>query len=390
MKKIMEFFKKNTVRKIMAATFCFALIRLLVWLLIYLLAAGHPGTVRSVYTEKIFPVINAPMKFFASLVPFSVGEVLLITLICLALGGLVFCFARWIYLAVRKKKGIKGFLRLLAAVSTVLILVAGNFFVYGGLNYRSLTFKEITGLEITETKTEDLEKLCLYLGRKATEARANLTENEKGVISDTRSGYELFKVAINGFNHASEEFPCLEGYLVAAKPAIFSELMSYQQIAGICPIVYAESIVNTNSTAYDMPFTASHELAHQLGFAQEDEANFIGYLASIANEDPLYVYAGYYNGFSYAMNKLRSFDQDRWAEVWSDPGIDSEGISRDMRNANEIWNAYEKKAPVVSKISEAVNDTYLKANDIKDGTHSYGRMVDLLMAYYKNVINEMD
>ncbi len=368
----------------MAAVLGFSLIRLLASFAVYLLAAGHGSFVRSVYTEKIFPVITSPMKFVASLFPFSVGEVLLIAAAVLALSGLVFCFARWIYLGVRKKKGTKGFLRLLAVVLTVGILVGGNFFVYGALNYRSLTFKEVTGIEVTPAKTDELEQLCLYLGRKATKARSVLTENDEGVICDARSDYDILKASTKGFATASKEFPCLKGYLVAPKPAIFSEMMACEQIAGIFPIVYTESIVNVIAPVYDTPFTACHELAHQLGFAQEDEANFIGFIAAIANDDPLYVYSGYYNGFSYAMNKLRSYDQDKWAAVWSDPDIDSEGISRDMRHANSIWDAYKKKAPVISRISEAVNDTYLKANDIKDGTYSYGRMVDLMLAYYRS------
>ena len=34
----------------------------------------------------------------------------------------------------------------------------------------------------------------------------------------------------------------------------------------------------------------------------------------------------------------------------------------------------------IQDISNAANDTYLKANDQADGMRSYGRMVDLLLA----------
>ena len=61
------------------------------------------------------------------------------------------------------------------------------------------------------------------------------------------------------------------------------------------------------------------------------------------------------------------FDRDKWAAVWQSPEIDAEGISNDMRRSNEIWDSYRKKAEVVSKVSEAVNDSYLKSNDISDG-----------------------
>ena len=53
---------------------------------------------------------------------------------------------------------------------------------------------------------------------------------------------------------------------------------------------------------------------------------------------------------------------------------------------NEYWDQFEK--PIVGEtsvadIAEKVNDTYLKINDQTDGTQSYGRVVDLLLAEYK-------
>ncbi|MBQ3894537.1 MAG: DUF3810 domain-containing protein, partial [Clostridia bacterium] len=229
----------------------------------------------------------------------------------------------------------------------------------------------------------------LYLGKKATEARQGLPLDEKGFVVDSRSAQEILSASPAGYAKAAEEFSCLSGRFTPPKAALFSEIMSYEQIAGIFPIVFTESIVNKNAPAYDLPSVACHELAHQLGFAQEDEANFIGYLAAICSDDPLYVYSGYYSGFCYAMNKLYSFDRDRWAAVWQSPEIDAEGISNDMRRSNEIWDSYRKKAEVVSKVSEAVNDSYLKSNDISDGTHSYGRVVDLLIAYYSEQLPEV-
>ncbi|MGI6316524.1 MAG: DUF3810 family protein [Christensenellales bacterium] len=39
--------------------------------------------------------------------------------------------------------------------------------------------------------------------------------------------------------------------------------------------------------------------------------------------------------------------------------------------------------------AEARNDTYLKANQQTDGTKSYGRMVDLLLAAYRARLADM-
>ncbi|MBQ6801694.1 MAG: DUF3810 family protein, partial [Oscillospiraceae bacterium] len=37
------------------------------------------------------------------------------------------------------------------------------------------------------------------------------------------------------------------------------------------------------------------------------------------------------------------------------------------------------------EVSDAVNDTYLKLNDQQEGTRSYGKMVDLLLAYRRGL-----
>lgn len=36
------------------------------------------------------------------------------------------------------------------------------------------------------------------------------------------------------------------------------------------------------------------------------------------------------------------------------------------------------------QVSDRVNDAYLKANGQENGLRSYGRMVDLLLAYYRD------
>ena len=48
--------------------------------------------------------------------------------------------------------------------------------------------------------------------------------------------------------------------------------------------------------------------------------------------------------------------------------------------ANDLfWDKYEGKA---AEAASKMNDTYLKLNQQKDGVKSYGRVVDLMLAYY--------
>ena len=129
-------------------------------------------------------------------------------------------------------------------------------------------------------------------------------------------------------------------------------------------------------TAYNIPHTICHELSHLRGFMREDEANFIGFLACIGSEDAEYRYSGYLSGWIYAGNALAKVDFDAYAAC-----LDRlrEEVLLDLRENSIFWGRYESK---ISEAAETVNNTYLKANNQKDGVRSYGRVVDLMLSWY--------
>ena len=108
---------------------------------------------------------------------------------------------------------------------------------------------------------------------------------------------------------------------------------------------------------------------------REDEANFIGYLACIGSEEGGFRYSGYLTGWVYATNALAKADRVAYAEIC---GQLSEKAWDDLRYNNEFWGKYEGKT---AEVSNRMNDTYLKLNNQSDGVNSYGRMVDLMLAY---------
>jgi len=80
----------------------------------------------------------------------------------------------------------------------------------------------------------------------------------------------------------------------------------------------------------------------------------------------------------YSMNALADVDFEAYKDL---VGKYSPGMRRDLIDNNEFWAQYEGK---VEKISNSINNTYLKTNGQKDGVQSYGRMVDLLLAEYRS------
>ena len=53
-----------------------------------------------------------------------------------------------------------------------------------------------------------------------------------------------------------------------------------------------------------------------------------------------------------------------------------------MKKSSDFWDSFSTPNNILGNLSENVNDAYLTANNVADGTHSYGRVVDLLLAHY--------
>lgn len=135
-----------------------------------------------------------------------------------------------------------------------------------------------------------------------------------------------------------------------------------------------ESNINTDGPFFTIPATMGHELAHQCGFMREDEANFIGYLACKNAADPVTRYSGYSLAYDYAISALSRADADAAQAI---AATLSPAVQEDRRQRAAHLQQF---AGPVAQLSNSVNNAYLKANQQHDGTQSYGRMVDLLLA----------
>ena len=79
----------------------------------------------------------------------------------------------------------------------------------------------------------------------------------------------------------------------------------------------------------------------------------------------------------YAMRALYAQDPETHALL---NATISAPVKRDVQAERDFWIAHEG---IVERISNRMNDAYLKANHQQDGVASYGRMVDLLIAQYR-------
>lgn len=244
-----------------------------------------------------------------------------------------------------------------------------------GINYKRTSFSEESGLMPMEYSAEELKEICIQLTEKLNKLSDKVVRDENGIM--ILSG-QADKKAISAMASLGEEYDVLSGYYPRPKQLIISELLSYQGLSGIYLPFTVEANYNGDTIPYNIPFTACHELSHLRGFMQEDEANFIAFLACIHDEDLDFQYSGYMLGWTYCMNALYRMDHELWSEVRV---LLDEVIETDLLANNEFWDRYEG---VISEVSNQMNDLYLKANGESEGVQSYSRIVELIVAYYNN------
>jgi hypothetical protein len=245
----------------------------------------------------------------------------------------------------------------------------------GGFNYSRMTFAEISGLQVEPAA--ELAELAWHLTHWANDLRKETPEDDKGVSALPRGIGDMFNRAHLGYEQAAQIYPELGGRYGRPKGVLLSRYWSYTGIGGVFFPFTAEANVNINMPHFMLPSTTTHEMAHQRGFAREDEANYIAYLTCTLHPDTDFRYSGVMLALIYTMNSLYRYDTDMWKEIRLEY---SEGVLRDIREWREYNARYDG---FVSRVSDNVNNAYLVVNRQKDGVYSYGRMVDLLLAEFR-------
>lgn len=329
------------------------------------------------YARHIFPLWTESVGRFFGIFPFSVMEIVLCLLILICL---IF-FVRDMTRIVRKRVA-KG---AISRFSRFLLIAAGSFlliFMLGaGVNYNRSPFSEDNHLRSGGGTKEELYHLCLILAE-GTNELADQVRRDENQIMQLEPGFE--QAAVEAMRSLSKQYDTLKGYYSRPKPVLFSEFLSHQNVTGIHSPFTAEAQYNRVIVPYNIPHTICHELSHLKGYMREDEANFVAYLACLASDRKDFNYSAYLLGYIYATNALSGADRDAFMKV---RGMMKDGVNKDLEENNRYWARYQTQ---LAKIHESVNNAYLKINRQEDGVKSYGRVVDLLLAYYhEDIVKRM-
>ena len=187
---------------------------------------------------------------------------------------------------------------------------------------------------------------------------------------------KVLSTSVKNYDKLSKAYPFLEYRPRSVKRSLFGVLGNYMGYTGYYNPFTAEAQINDAVPGFLHPFVASHEIAHQLGYAKENEANFVGFLAARVSEDTAFLYSAYFEMFLYANSEL--FRSDSLAARKNIKRLAPE-VQRDLAELRAYRIRYENP---LDKLISIFYDRYLKMNQQPDGDRTYSKVVIWLLAYY--------
>ncbi|MEZ4803685.1 MAG: DUF3810 domain-containing protein [Gelidibacter sp.] len=328
--------------------------------------AKFPEFVERFYTYGLYQFISKMMRYVFGWLPFSMGDILYTIAAVYSL--------RWLY--VNRKRIIKDTKNWVLDVLSAVSIGYFAFHVLWAFNYYRLPLHRSLNIE-NEYTTEQLVKFTKQLIVKSNAIHRQITNDDSAKVEMPYTKRELIAMTPKGYDQLAKEFPHLAYHPISLKRSIYSLPLTYMGFSGYLNPFTNEAQIDGLIPEYKYPTTCSHEVAHQLGYAAENEANFIGSMAAMHHEDIYFQYSGYTFALAHCLSDLYLRDPETQSEIIK---LVNPGILKNYDEARDFWESYQNPS------EEFFKDTYsgfLKANNQAGGIDSYSYVVALLVNYYE-------
>jgi len=328
---------------------------------------SYPQLVETYYAEGLYPILNTIRNFMFGWLPLSLGDLLYLALIAY----LVYSVVKFARLMLNK-----SFRQIPLSILLLIVgfqIFACAFYLLWGLNYFRPTAAVLLQLPQQEYDLNELTHVTRLLIDSANATQCVYWESARKIKTEQ----DYFAIASDAVKNLPREFSLLKSYHPSAKSSLFTPVINYMATSGYFNPFTGEAQVNKQMPLVNTPVTACHEMAHQMGFAREDEANFVGFLAAKQSADRLTRYSAYYLAMQEFLRQVRRRDTVTFNQLKKQI---SQPVKNDLRADRLYWEHYENQ---IGYITGIFYDNFLKANNQPQGLLTYNRMIYLTMAYYR-------
>ncbi len=339
---------------------------LIVQIILIKILSRFPEFVERFYTYGLYQFISKSMRYAFGWIPFSVGDILY------TIAGIY--IIRW--LIVNRKRIIKDTKNWSLDVLSAISIGYFAFHLLWAFNYYRLPLHRSLKIK-NEYTTEQLVNLTNQLIRKSNELHHQITLDDSVKVEMPYSKKELIAMAPIGYDMLAKEFPHLAYHPTSLKRSIYSLPLTYMGFSGYLNPFTNEAQIDGLIPEYKYPTICSHEIAHQLGYAAENEANFIGSMAAMHNDNIYFQYSGYTFALAHCLSDLYLRDPSKQEELFK---LINVGVLKNYQEAKEFWDSYQNPAEIYFKNTYS---GFLIANNQTGGIDSYSYVVALLVNYYE-------
>ena len=325
--------------------------------LVCALAPLSPSLVERWYSTGMYPRVQHVVTLISNLIPFALFDILTIGAAVVVIGALV--------RSVRRARQARRWSIVLMTLGHIVVGAAAVYLVFLGIwgfNYRRVSMSQRLVLEGTSPSAAAV----LALGYQAVEQLNALHGEARGDLDP------WLDASLRG------AFDRVQGYLSDApralpgrvKPTIYGTYFRWTSVDGMVNPFALEVMANPDLLPFERPFVVAHEWAHLAGYADESEANFVGWLTCLQG-DARARYSAWMFLYWQLSGEIAAGDRTRLAgALESGPRRDIDDIAERLRRGR--W-------PLLQRSSWQVYDQYLKANRVEAGVHSYGLVVTLIL-----------
>ncbi len=352
----------------MKKSLVFTLVLVVIAVMIHVYA-NDSTRVENQYSTVFYPVFSSVLRYVFGWLPFSIGDVAYGAVIL----WLIWKFIKAIKILLKKQATIIGFAAGAGKGLRILLVTYILFNSFWGINYNRAGIASQLGLKMEKYNGEDLKMINALLVEKVNTSKQPLI-NQNFIYPTNK---QLFLKTEDAYVQAQKVYPFLKYKPVSLKPSIWSWVGNYMGFTGYYNPFTGEAQVNTLVPKFLQPFTSCHEVAHQLGYAKEMEANFVGFLSATASKDTLLHYSVYLDLFMYSNRNLFATDSAAANKY-------RKQLSPAVINDLKEWRAFSiKHKNPIEPVFRWIYGKYLQGNQQPQGVLSYDEVTGFIIAYYK-------
>ncbi|WP_298520333.1 DUF3810 domain-containing protein [uncultured Kordia sp.] len=327
---------------------------------------NYPEFVETYYSNGLYPYISKLFRIVFGWIPFSIGDIFY------TIAGIL--IIRYIYKNYRLVR--KEYKRILIDIYITITVVYFAFHLLWGMNYYRLPLYKSLELDRKYT-TEELVSFTERVIAKANAVQFQITQNDTVKVEVPYTTNEIFEKTMNGYENFSAKEPKFIFTNQSLKTSIYSGFLTIMGFSGYINPFTNEAQINYKIPVYKFPVTASHEKAHQIGYSAENEANFIGCMTALYNDDIYFQYGAYNFMTWHCLKEVHNRDKEEYERL---KATLNPGIQKNYDEVREFWNSHKNPLKPLFKFTF---DQFLKANNQSKGILSYSYVVSLLVNYDK-------